>query len=493
MKKRLLAMLLVLLMAAQFVACSETTTDEGATNTDASTPGASEETEAETTEADVLAAMIADVPKADYEGHSFDMLNNESNFAYTLMTAEELNGEGINDAIYNRNVKVAEDLNIKIVENMVGYSQVTTDMNTAIAAGDDTYDCFWNESQFVAPFAINGQLLNVNDLEAIDLEKPWWDDALEDVAFGDYQYFLVGDLHLMFKESFWMCGFNKNIIDENGLGDPYELVREGTWTLDQMKTYMSTVALDQNGDGVMDGLDRFGVTCYSGCVPAFMIAAGETFIERTDDGTPTLITPDDRFFAVYEKLVGTMFDSTATYVCMDGKTQNMPTDWHGMFSGGQALFYLEPIGSLKKLRDMDAEFGIVPYPKYDEAQENYVTYIARYAAFCGIPITASDPQRTGVILENLCAQSHGELREAYSQTTLNFKYIRDQESAEMLNLILSTGTFNLTDILGVNTPVDTLTSNATSAKLEIASSYAKIMNASTKLLDKNVKKLMKVE
>lgn len=500
MKKRLLALLLVLLMTSSFAACSDATTDNpAADNSDVSTPTASDEieTEPETTEADVLAALMADVPKEDYGGHSFDMLNNESNFAYTLMTAEELTGESINDAIYNRNVKVADDLNIKLTENMVPYSDVTSTMNTAIAAGDDTYDCFWNESKFVAPFAINGQLLNVNDLTAIQLEKPWWNDkALADVAFGEYQYFLVGELHLMFKESFWMCGFNKNIIDENGLGDPYELVREGTWTLDQMKTYMSTVALDLDGNGTMDGADRFGVTCYNGCVPAFILASGETYVDRTEDGTPVFMTPDDRFYAVYEKLVNTMFDPSVTYVCFDGKTQNIAqyeNGWHGVFSSGHALFYLEPIGSLKKLRDMDAEFGILPFPKYDEAQEAYTTYIAAYAAFCGIPVTASDPQRTGVILENLCANSYGELREAYSQTTLNFKYIRDQESAEMLNLIFESGSLNLADVLGVGAPMDTLTSNATAAKLEIASSYAKILNASGKLLEKNVKKLMKIE
>lgn len=498
MKKRILSLLLVALMMTQFAACSETTTDEGAASGgDASNPAAEEETAAETTEEDILEALLAEVPGGDYGGYEFTMLNNESNFAYTLMTAEELTGEGINDAIYNRNVAVAEKLNIGITENMVAYSQVTTDMNTCIAAGDDTYSCFWNESKFVAPFAINGQLLNVNDITAINLDNPWWNGAaLEDVEFGDYQYFLVGDLHLMFKESYWMCGFNKNIIDENSLGDPYELVREGNWTLDQMKTYMETVAMDLDGNGVMDGADRFGVTCYSGCTAAFALAADETFIERGDDGVPALITPDDRFYAVYEKIVSTMYDPANTYVCMDGKTQNIAqyeNGWHGVFSSGHALFYLEPIGSLKKLRDMDAEFGIVPFPKYDEAQENYVTYIAGYAAFCGVPITASDMQRTGVILENLCAYSYGDLRQAYVETTLNFKYIRDQESAEMLNLILDSGRFSLTDILAVTTPIDTYASNAVAAKMEIASSYAKILNASGKLLDKNVKKLLKIE
>ncbi|MGN1346967.1 MAG: hypothetical protein ACI4V1_09280 [Eubacteriales bacterium] len=499
MKKRIFALLLAALAAGSATACSETPVNDETTPSVELDAAPAEEggSNAETTEEDVLAAWIAEVPKEDYGGYEFTMLNNESNFAYTQMTAEELTGESINDAIYNRNTAVAEDLNIVITENLVTYSQVTTDMNTCIAAGDDTYSCFWNESKFVAPFAINGQLLNVNDISAIDLEKSWWNGAaLADISIGDYQYFLVGDLHLMFKESFWMVGFNKNIIDENSLGDPYELVREGIWTLDQMKTYMETVALDLNGDGTMDGNDRFGVTCYSGCVAAFMIAGDETFAERGEDGVPSIITPDDRFYAVYEKLAATMFDTAVTYVCLDGKTQNIAqyeNGWHGVFSSGHALFYLEPIGSLKKLRDMDAEFGIIPFPKYDETQEDYVSLIASYAAFCGIPVTSSDPQRTGVILENLSARSYGELREAYVNTTLNFKYIRDKESAEMLNLILDSGRFNLIELLGVTAPVDTLVSNATSANMQIASSYAKILNAASKLLDKNVHKLLKLD
>ncbi len=495
MTKRITALLLVCLMTASLIACSNTTVTGEKTDSSGSVP-LEGETVAETTENDILAELMADVPKEDYQGHEFVMLNNESNFAYTMMTAEELTGESINDAIYNRNVKVSEDLNITISESIVGYSQVTANMNTAIASGDDTYDCFWNESYLVAPFAVQGKLLDVNEIAAINLEKPWWnDEALSDIQIGTYQYFLVGDLHLMFKESFWMVGFNKNILDENGLGDPYELVREGTWTMDQMKSYMETVALDLDGNGIMDGNDRFGVTCYSGCVMPLMIGANEVLVEKDADGVPQLVSPGDRFYSVYEKIVNTMFVDN-DYVCLDGKTQEIsqyPDGWHGVFSSGHALFYLEPIGSLKKLRDMDAEFGIIPFPKYEETQENYITYIAKYAALCGIPITSSDPQRTGVILENLCAQSYGDLREAYVDTTLNFKYIRDKESTEMLNLILSTGRFNLTDVLDVSTLSSVLESNALSGKAEIASQYAKIMNACSKLIEKNVKSLLKSE
>ena len=486
-------------MLAPLVSCSNNQTDDGGNETDNSattTLSENVETVEETTEEDILAELMADVPKDDYAEYDFVMLNNTSNFALTAMTAEEITGEAINDAIYNRNIKVAEDLNINISEELIAPDAVTKNMNTAIAAGDDAYDCFWSESTMVAPIAIAGNLLNVHEIAPINLEKPWWNgEALKDIEVGGYQYFLVGDLHLMFKESFWMVGFNKNIIDENGLEDPYQTVREGTWTLDEMKKYMSTVAMDLNGDGVMDGNDRFGVTCYNGCVTALFTGCDGEFVVRDSEGIPQFVDVDDKFNAIYEKIVATMFDPSTNYTCMDGKTQNIAqyTDgWHGVFSSGHALFYLEPIGSLKKLRDMDAEFGIIPYPKFDESQSDYHTYIACYAALCGIPITAEDPARTGTILENLCAQSYGELRSAYIDTTLNFKYIRDAESSEMLNLILSTGRFCLSDQLGANGPKDTFTSNVTTGAATLTSSYAKIMNASKKNLDKNVKKLMKI-
>ncbi len=492
MKRHICILLLLSMLCGTCASCASNTTtaeDESTAQTDAPV------TETETTEADLYAAMLAEVPTGDYGGYDFQMLNNESNFAYTLMTAEELTGESINDAVYNRNTTVSDKLNITITENMISYGKVTEEMKACITAGDDTYSCFWNESHFVAPFALRGELLNVNDMTAIDLEKPWWNgSALEEISFGDYQYFLVGDLHLMFKESYWMCGFNKDIVDENGLEDPYALVREGDWTMDTMQEYMRTVAQDLDGNGEINLGDRFGVTCYIGCTHAFVIAADEAYIERDESGVPQIKTPDDRFYAVYEKLVSLLYAPEADYVCLDGKTKGLePDEWHEVFSSGHALFYLEPVGSLKKLRDMDAEFGIVPFPKYNTEQQDYVTYIAGYAAFCGVPITTSDMERTGVILENLCAQSYGELRNAYVETTLNFKYIRDQESVEMLNLILESGRFSLTDTLGVSTPPSTYLQNATAGKAELASAYAKIIDAAKKLLSENIQKLMKAE
>lgn len=494
MKKRILTLLLLTVLLA---GCA----GDGTTETVGKTAGDT----APSTETETLSEkerQIAALPTGDYGGYDFMMLNNESNFAYTQMSAEELTGEGINDAIFNRNNAVAERLNVKLVENKVPYAEVTSTMNTSIAAGDSTYSCFWNESQFVAPFAIAGSLWNVHDIAPLSLDQPWWNaNAMEDLTIKDYLYFLVGDLHLMFRESFWMVGFNKNIADDAGLDDLYTVVRDGKWTMDRMGEAMTAARADLNGDGVMDGNDRFGMACYGGCVIPLFIGGGESLVERDTDGIPHFVAPDDRFYRTYEKIVSTYFASNLDYSCIGGKTKNIDQyadasgvdSFHGVFLSGHALFYLEPIGSLKKLRSMDAEFGVLPYPKLDEAQQDYATYIANYAAVCGIPVSAEDPERVGVVLENLCGLSHWDLQDAYIKDTLSFKYIRDEESREMLDIIFDTGRFNLSDQLDVNTVRSKIQDSAIAGKDSVASILEKALPAAEKKLDENIRKLTQAE
>ncbi|MBO5275423.1 MAG: hypothetical protein J6I45_12490 [Clostridia bacterium] len=493
MKKRILSLLLAALMLIPMTACNDPENNDIAENNDTTVASDASGNEAETSEYD---ALVADLPTGNYDGYKFMMLNNESNFALTQMDADEQTGEPINDAIYKRNAAVAERLNIDISENMVGYAEVTNIMSKSIAAEEDTYSCFWNESYLVAPFAIDGKLQNINGISAINLEKLWWDgDALEEIAFGDYQYFLVGDIHLMFKEAFYMMAFNKGILADNSLAVPYDMVRDGKWTMDVMQSYMKTAKLDLNGDSVIDGYDRFGMTSTALCAYGLFISSGELFVERGNDGIPALVQPDERFYSVYEKILGMTTAHSADYACISGLTKNLSiyqNDFHDVFHVGNALFYLEPLGSLKKFRDSDVEFGVLPLPKYDEAQEDYHTYITNLAALCGIPITA-DSERTGVILENLAAESCVELRDTYMDVTLKSKYIRDEESVEMLELILDSGRFSLTDILSVSDPVDVISQNLTARKSDLSSKYAAIMDRAAKKVEDNVKKLMKSE
>jgi len=492
--KKITVVLLALCITFSVIACADSSVPDDDAELK-SVDGDTGDTESVT---DDSALLYEGLPTGDYGKYEFRLLNNTSNFAYTEMSSEELTGEPINDAIFMRNKNVEEKLNITITENLVDWSVVTSTMNNSILANEDAYDVFWNESHFVASFAIKQHLVSIGDVPGLDLSKPWWNaQAMDSFTVADKLFFLVGDLHLMFNESFWMVGFNKNMLDNYQLQDPYQLVRDGTWTLDAMFENMSAVADDLDGNGTIDGSDQFGVTCYSGALFPLLLASGETIFQKDADNIPSYVVPGDRFFSVFEKISMFFFaPEVKDIVCMDGRTANIAqyTDtWHGVFSAGHALFYLEPVGSLKKLREMESEFGIVPYPKYDEKQKDYVSYVAHYAAVMGVPITNSDLARTGTILENLSSESHKELKDTYMKTTLNFKYIRDVESAEMLNIIFNSGTFELSRVFGLNAINDALSNSANNGGANLASLLSKSEKSANKSLESMLKGLLGVE
>ena len=90
-----------------------------------------------------------------------------------------------------------------------------------------------------------------------------------------------------------------------------------------------------------------------------------------------------------------------------------------------------------KMREMDSDFGILPYFKYDEAQQNYYTTIGSWhSVFLGVPTGPQDLERTGIITEVLASESY-DLTEAYYDKTLKGKTTRDEESSASLDVIIN--------------------------------------------------------
>ena len=60
-----------------------------------------------------------------------------------------------------------------------------------------------------------------------------------------------------------------------------------------------------------------------------------------------------------------------------------------------------------------------------------------------VPITIEDPDRTGHILEAFCAKSMEIVTPAFYDKTLQSKWARDEDSAEMLGLLYSTRVYDI--------------------------------------------------
>ena len=401
----------------------------------------------ETTTSGITTAERDSLPELDFDGGDVTFLVRTDNIAEIY--AEGENGDIVNDAIYKSRVAVEERLKVKF--NIVDRAGTSPgDRNTyadhlsqTVMAGDDTYD--WAEMMAaVYPGIITkGILTDLSDAKYIDTDRPWWGgDLKEQASIGGSLYFLVGEYSIGYLNDAFCVYFNKQLIDDYKLEDPYELVRNGDWTLDKLMEMSAAASEDLNGDGVFDYEDKLGFVThdlYHLC--GFMISNENNMFTRVgNDFEYTFGTEHD--FDVVTKMHKLLFETDGGFLFNGAKTTAAFVDDYKRlttkFTSGEILMMSAQMGdAISDLRDMKQDYGILPYPKYDKAQENYRTASRTTHSAISMPVTCSDRDKAFATLEAFAAANHEYVIPTYYETALKTKYSRDDESAEMYDLILS--------------------------------------------------------
>lgn len=425
-KSRITAILL--LSAILLSACGQSAGDD--TETTSSDETSSGEVVTETSEPDIY----ADLPTGDYGGEKFTILNSTVGWAEYRIDSDEIDGDTMNDAVYERTRYVEDLLNVDIdvIEEKESWENVSYLANL-VMAGDDSIDAsFIGAMKNVANIS-KGLYVDLNDVAGLDFSKPWWDsNSMKYYEIDNKLYMAHNETSANIHDTLWVGFFNKKIHEELGLEDIYSIVREGKWTIDKMKEFIEVGQSDLDGDGELGADDRWGLMTHNGSGFGFLHASDERGID-IKDGIPFVSPVDDRMFDTITRirgvldLKGTMTDDKHQakfgYNCVNG------------FANGKSLLLIEVIGNAKTLRAMDADFGIIPFPKYDEAQEKYISYFSPATNAFSIPKTVKDISRTAVVIENLSAYGYKTIRPAYYDVILHGKTIRDEESREMLDMI----------------------------------------------------------
>ena len=224
--------------------------------------------------------------------------------------------------------------------------------------------------------------------------------------------------------------FNKRIFDELGLDYPYQMVKDGTWTFDEFAKLVKSGAKDLNGDGVMDvENDRYGFQSSEWLSPiAILYTGGQRIYNKNDEGIPELTLNTSKTVDIFDKYFDLM-DSAGNVIYAD----NIITG-PDMFREGRAMFCDGGLRSAQGLRNMDDNFGILPYPKFTE-DDNYSSIVNGSAHLLIIPLTVPDAHRTGNIIEALCAIGSRDVVPAFYEQSLKSKFSRDNESEEMIDII----------------------------------------------------------
>jgi len=457
MKKLLSIILLIVLVSTIFIACGDSggTGDGNSVTTTTASGDGTETTIAEETEPEGDKPDF-DITDSDYEGAEFKIIYPEWSLYNNFYFAEEANGEAMNDAIYERTSKIEEDLNIDIVPYTIGYIEtILPEVRKTVLAGMDEYDLALTHcATELTAYVSDSLVMNWNKIPVIDMDKPYWNSSLKDtiessgmLAFAAND-FILPDVNTIF--------FNKTILGDLSLEDPYGLVNSGKWTWDKLIEMSTNASRDINGDGVFDDQDQYGFVGEIGWQFSSIITGCDQYLIEIQNGTPVLAVNTDRMVSIIEKIFSMLKNGniafTWNYASEYDPNNNgtPPVD----FNEGRALYYLVPLSLASHFRAMDVEFGILPMPKFNDTQENYVSL--NWAGYMCVPMTASDLEFTGKVVELLGYYNSTIVKPAFYDILLGQKITRDEESMRMLDIVFDGAVYDLGVVIGIHGMTDTV-------------------------------------
>ena len=358
-----------------------------------------------------------------------------------------LNSEPVNDAVFERNKAVEERLGVKIIsieDATSGHSAVVNKVSVAVKGGSKDYDVMAAPCYTTLPETLNGTFTNLRATEYLDFDQPWWTQGFHEAALHKgTQYAIVGSMLLSMYRFGFVTVFNKDMFTDASQPFLYEYVENGTWTLDK-QTELVSVFYKDNGDGIRDrngNGDIYGfVSSNETSVDPYWSSCKLDIIKTNAEGEYEFVLDMERLHGVTDKVLRLFYETnggTMYYALRESDAEQV--DIRQMFVNGFAAMATLRVLEMENssMRNMEQEYGVVPMPKYDQAQDGYATLLHDQFTVVCVPatVTGEHLDQVSAVLEALSSTSYRVVKPVYYEETLRTKIAQDPTAAEMMDVI----------------------------------------------------------
>lgn len=471
--KKATALLMALLLCSLtlLISCGDSRADTTTTTTSAASDATGSQTDAPVVEQPK--SPFDELKKENLGGYVFNILYPVADNCFNDFLAETQTGDIQNDAVFARNLAVKEALNIDIKLDYCAINDVNTKAKQQFMAGDNSYDMFGGHRNSL-PLAYEGYLYDLAQVSTLSLDEEWWDQGYKEaMTMNDSLYTIIGDMSissLLFVSS--LC-FNKALFDTHKMEYPYQAVKDGKWTYEALNQLVVGSAVDLNNDGkITSDADLLGITgwAYESSYSMFY-SSGFTFVNRDANGAYEMNYNQEKLTDITEKTVGLWISDDAH---MAQGTAADHEDLYAIFPQGRSFFAdicLSKIGTF--FTGMKDDYGIVPLPKYDESQDRYYSYAGYTIPIAFMTANNPDPERTGLIMEAFSRASYVMVTPDMLEVVTKLKNVRDDDSAQMIDLILRNKIFDAAHFFKISgfcdLPFNMISSGATNVTTRIKS------------------------
>ncbi|MCL2773146.1 MAG: hypothetical protein FWD71_07325 [Oscillospiraceae bacterium] len=430
-----------------------------------------------------------DLAPQDFGGKDFTILvNPDPSFRHFYdVCVESMNGELVNDAAYNRNLAVEDRFNVQIKDNQV--KDVAGTIKKSVSAGTVDFSAAWVIITDYGTLSKQNMFTDLYTIPNLNLQKIYWDqNVVRDFTLDNKLYGIMGDISTSVSVFTHLLGLNKVAAQDNGIdvASIYQSARDGTWTLDKFYSIIKGVYRDLDGDGTTNYADLYGFGVSPAICETTFTASGEKWVGKDANGNLVLNQPTARITDVYNKLMEILTDKYATYTTWESagkvkgpmRTTDYEYVYYDKFMNNTVLFDDIDMGIVMDYRQLvNSDFGIVPEPKFEESQPNYSVYAYPFYPMLTVPSTYSGDSDSlnfiGTIMEGLGSSSYKILTPAFYDTAFQTKYTRDDDSIEMLDIILHSRIYDFMNVYNFGGFDTAIWNQVQKADLNIASLFEK--------------------
>ncbi len=389
-----------------------------------------------------------DAGKYDADGYLKDSLPEQTNLNTTLVMlywsdvenveffVEESGIGAVEDSIKRRNEKVEHRLGVKIdYQGTPGDAGDRANYIAKIRAAynsGNTYDIYAGYTLAMATAATSGFCSNLLDYECLDFTAPWWPEKLiAEATVNNKLFFATGDLSTNLLYMMYVMYFNKDIMTQFGVENPYDCMESNTWTYEKMFEMAHAV------DGRQDGANPlYGFVANTMHTDPFFYGAELRTLDRDADGTPVIseLFNSERTQKVAELVAGFLADP----ICDVGSKCNSE------FQSGQAMFIMSRARlASRDLGDVSFKYGIAPIPKFTADQTTYSTCLGFPCSFYAVSGAAPHPEEAAMTLECLSSEGYRIITPILFEVTMKTRYTTDPIAAKTFDLARAGVSFDL--------------------------------------------------
>ncbi len=360
-----------------------------------------------------------------------------------LLHVEESSGDIIDDAVYNRAVNTESKLNVTFsyIDNNGSSTWADTIIRKSVAANANDFDIIFGTQYVVCPLVLENMYYNLADCEYLHLDRPWWyQDYLEELSIGeDMTYFVTGDISLGVLRFLSCIYVNRDMWKTyfESVDEIYADVLNGKWTMDRLSEICKQIYRDLNGNGAYDDDDQYGlgvITTVS--VDHFTYNAGVRVTARDEENLPYIVMGSEHTASFTQKLYNLFYENEGVRV-MPESWDSLLIDMPNKLNAGELLYLPGVFKTAEYMRDLDVDFTVIPYPKYDESQESYLSVAHDDSIIVCVPTTCTKLDAATAVMEHFAFEGYKSILPAYYEVALKLKYTRDStdEAIQMLDII----------------------------------------------------------